>query len=258
MENKELTFKNLVTENQIKSNIENSIFSPWKNYILDTLKNSDTNNQITKHGNKYTTLDDIRYYRINPASKLLKKANQHKKKYSKSLENNEILALIHPFFRNLYDKSEYKNKKLKKINNYINQIDFVCKNIDSNIDIILVDTLHSYTGCTHKLLESGHFKDVFFSFHNQGYLIDESNLNILKNKDIYLAGGYNGYCLFNFSYELVTQNFKKNKLKFVNNLIYSDSDNMNEMNKTKKIKNPFDSTKFMPKKYLINSRLLCN
>lgn len=255
---KRFNFKDLTNEDEIINNIQTSMFNPWKNYILETLKNNDDEHHLKKFGNSNSTIEDIWYYKINPANNLLIKAIEHKNHYSSKIQKPIILAIVHPFYRNLFEKTTYEDEKLKKINEYLDDLEYVCNNIKPDTDILLIDTLHSYAAASHKLLEKRIVKNVLFTAHKRGYTLDEKELNEYKKNQIIIAGGSIEVCGLDFSIDLINQKISKKNMTFVKDLLYTKSDKLDEMNGIKKMKDPYNSIKFMPKKHLIDSQELCN
>ncbi len=110
---------------------------------------------------------------------------------------DDVIALVHPFWLSLENMSYINDNKLKEeYNNYLqNIIRLFGEARKKGFGVVLLDTAQHYAAASSLLVERGLVDRVIFTQSGRGIPMETKKLRELSGKNIYLAGGYNDYCL---------------------------------------------------------------
>lgn len=122
----------------------------------------------------------------------------HAQSHNRSIASDNAIVLVHPFYLFTNHFSELKGQKQRDAKTYWNNLMMLFHESGSSDDrsIVVFDTPHHYAAVTSLLLQDRLIDHVFFTDFDRGTLLErETDLDYLKNKTIYLGGGYRGICL---------------------------------------------------------------
>ena len=156
----------------------------------------------------------IKKFEIEPYSTLYNEVLRYVQ-IKKIHENKNIIILVHPFYPILrhanfliqfpeYYKSylDYEEKILEILNN-------------PNSNIILFESPDSFARFTYKFYDIGSVKEVIFTEHSTGKVLDVNSIKDLEHyNNIQIAGCYGENCIKD-----VEEQLKNTKIKRINELI---------------------------------------
>ncbi len=162
--------------------ILNNEFLKWKDQIILNLERT----QNTK--NEYDSDEE---------NELLLECRKHAEQFRKPIESENVLILVHPLYLHLSHMNKVNHQSEKEANEYLEKLmKLLTQKIPKKkLNIVLVETLYHYAAASNILVKEGLVDKVVFSQYDEGYPVTETELSELKNKNIYLGGGYAGYCL---------------------------------------------------------------
>lgn len=189
----------------------NDKFMPWEKRIESVLDipNIDANIRLTKanHGKVVESLF-LKYY-YDPDKTLFENCKRHADDYEKPIESDTLFTLVHPFYMHLcnmrrveeYSLQEDADRYLDRLKSFLSKLEKIPSRSDS-LGVVLFDTAHHYAAVTSRLVEEGLVDKVIFTEFGVGNPKDLNELQLLKDKTIYVAGGYNNKCLLGAIYDL--------------------------------------------------------
>lgn len=120
----------------------------------------------------------------------------HNTTYAGSINDN-VLALIHPFYPEFYAKIPPEtpmNNSLEYIN-YKKMIkELISKSLPNDWSKVLFVCPDDYFNFS-KYVENKVFSNAFLTVPGRGYVINESEINKLKGKNVFIAGCYVEECI---------------------------------------------------------------
>ncbi|MBW2976155.1 hypothetical protein KY347_01765 [Candidatus Woesearchaeota archaeon] len=128
---------------------------------------------------------------------------------------------MHPFYLHLSEMSHLTNLTIGDADDYLNRaMDVLEGGIPKeNASIVVLDTIHHYAATTSLLLEEKTIDQVRFTEYDQGYLVDSSELNQIKGKNLFFAGAYNKKCLSQSIVEILNKKHPMEKLWIIRDLV---------------------------------------
>ncbi|HLE06467.1 MAG TPA: hypothetical protein VI790_03875 [Candidatus Nanoarchaeia archaeon] len=176
-----MAIKDLIqTNNEITINKE---FEDITDYLKECIKERES------QGNER--------YRKEEDKKLLKKCEEHIKKFETRIKTNKIIILTHPLYLHLSHFNFLKNETTKKeANDYTQKlIKLLSERDKEKTGLIILETLHHYAATTSLLLEQGLIDKAIITEYDAGTPLNEYLLEEFFDKTIYIGGGYNEKCL---------------------------------------------------------------
>ena len=137
-------------------------------------------------------------YREGKDRDLLGLCRQHSQAYARHLEGDSTIVITHPFYLHLSHMQDIETVNTRKeVQNYLERIlEMVRMERDRQaVNMVALDTIHHYAATTSLLLEKGEIDRVIFTRYNQGIVLDKDELADFADHDIFICGGYDGFCL---------------------------------------------------------------
>ena len=144
--------------------------------------------------------DGLKDYSQKPYSGLLQDCKEHLNAYRQKIINvPTVLALVHPFYAFLSHWEKFSNsnrteKAMKYLDVLVMSLEYLRKK--DNVKVVLIESVEHYAALSSMLIEKGIVHDVFFTFFDEGVLLDPRNYNPLKKSEkVYAGGSYTSACL---------------------------------------------------------------
>lgn len=158
--------------------------------------------------------EKIKKFEIEPYNTLYNEVLQYTQS-KRVYESKDIIILVHPFYpilrhaNFLIQFSEYYNRYLE----YEEKILKILNNPNSNI--ILFESPDSFARFTYKFYDIGSVKEVIFTEHSTGKVLNVNSIrNFKKCDNMQIAGCYGENCVKD-----VEEQLKNTKIKRINELI---------------------------------------
>ncbi len=164
----------------------NRQFAEWEEHLADHLVNR------LNHSTLYT-------YNLGEDKKLFQQAQEHVEHHRQTIESNNTVIIIHPFYLPLSHKSilDGREELQKESDTYLERlVNFLhWRKEEARSRVVLFETLHHYAIGSSLLLEQGLVDDVLFTYYETGKLLQEDQNKQFKDNTVYTGGGYNYGCL---------------------------------------------------------------
>lgn len=186
---------NSSSDSGIDGLVLNSQFSRWENVIEHNL------DPAGRKDNDYSSAENLA---------LLNEAKEHVRVYGKPVEAKNAIVLVHPLYLHLSNMNQLKTRKMKReANEYLDKLLWLFeRNLPrERVNLIIMESLHYYAAATSLFLESGLIDRVIFTKPDTGTPLEESDLNFLYGKQVFVGGGYNHRCL-RWSNHSISQNMR--------------------------------------------------
>lgn len=119
---------------------------------------------------------------------------EQKKANKQDEEAKNVLVLVHPFYLHLSESNQLLTARAKKeANSYLEKVFKlleVQKNRPNYSTVMIGTAFHYALGAAH-LLEKNYIQDYFITHFSSGSLLDDKQLDYLKNKNVFVAGTFN-------------------------------------------------------------------
>ena len=171
--------------------VKNKHFNDWKERIEHNMKNRGISNYIE---------EDL---------KLIDKCKNHIAKYSKNIDNKEIIGLAHPFYLSMSHMQHLNESTFKNYKQYIKNLKELFDKRGDN-KILVFETAHNYGTITSRFLEEGLVDDAIITRADWGYAHKFSDLKKYSEKSFFMGGCYSGACLGHIIRDLLKITNKKN------------------------------------------------
>ncbi len=173
----------LPTNNNRSKIVLNREFKIYSRHIEENLKNRITESET---------------YRSGRDKKLLELCVEHAMDYQKPTDCTNTVMLTHPFYMHLSHMYAINNESLhEQADKYLDTLLYLL-NLDrdgSDVNFVVLDTLHNYAAATSLLMEKGLIDRVIFTYYDNGQPLDSEELIPYSDNVIYFGGGYNERCL---------------------------------------------------------------
>jgi hypothetical protein len=182
----------------------NERFMPWEERVVSVLDmpGIDTNIRLTRalHGRVVESL--FLKYHYDPDKTLFDNCKSHADDFEQPLISDTLVTLVHPFYMHLCNMRRVKEHSLEedadryldRLKSFLGKLQKMPSRADS-LGVVLFDTAHHYAAVTSRLVEEGLIDKVIFTEFGVGNPKDLTDLVPLRDKTIYVAGGYNNKCL---------------------------------------------------------------
>jgi len=158
----------------------NGRFDPWRRDII---------------GN----LSYVRNHSYEQCRGLLAACKSHIQEYSQPIDAEDVVLLTHPFYLSLCQMYALDSGSEGTIRDYLENLFTLLEAGKSRdrFNIVVFETAQHYGAITSLLLEAGLIDAVALTKSDSGSLLDLSDIRRLKDKTLFVGGGYNGRCLYN-------------------------------------------------------------
>ncbi len=184
----------LQATNRNEGVVLNKEFADWEEHIAGRLKKRRDRSIFYK----YTSTED---------KELFQKAQEHVEYYHQTIESDNAVIIVHPFYLPLTDKStltgveQFQQECDAYLERLVNFLQWQKENADTKV--VLFETLHHYAATSSLLLERGLVDDVLFTYFDTGTLLQRDQNEQFCNKTLYVGGGYNDGCLLGALWDIV-------------------------------------------------------
>ena len=145
-------------------------------------------------------------YDLNETDKqLLARARLHTSKHQIGNLQRRVILFVHPFYLLNNIPNIVGTSKEQELQQYVAALLPILKrdNFPKNTSLVLFESPHDYACITSLFAERGAVDYVIFTEHRRGYVLDNKDLQLFQDRDVYVGGCYNTECVMTAMIDIV-------------------------------------------------------